>query len=318
MRPDPLDFWKKYELISGSKTFAPLQTKNNICRYCERTNKQVTFTQDTHLLPELIGENNILTFDECDECNKLFSSFESNFSIFIRPYITLMGIKGKKKIPSFQSRTVDRNEETRTFLKHTEGNSKELHIQTLNDYSINADTKTFDIVFRKPPFVPLKVYKSLLKIGLSLLPKEFDIANKDSFAWLNGRQEHLEFIPYAFITSLKRKSFTTPSADLYRAKKLVKGKSEFPEHILILCFANQIIQIFLPFSDELKKVHNSKRTLSLDIFPAFVFDKIEAGQTVEIKTYNLGVATSVTENHQISFSYQEAEINIPSPQSKST
>lgn len=311
-RPDPLDFWKKYELIGSSKTFVSAQRKSNTCRYCARTNEQVEFTQDTHLLPELIGENNILTFDECDECNKLFSNFESNFSIFIRPYITLMGVKGKKKIPAFQSRTVDRNEETRTVLKHTEGNRKELLIQTLDDYSINTDTKTFDIVFRKPPFVPLKVYKSLLKIGLSLLPKEFDVSNKNSFAWLTDRQEHLEFIHYAFITSLKRKSFAIPSADLYRAKKLVKGKSEFPEHILILCFANQIMQIFLPFSDELKRIHDSKRVLSLDLFPAFAFDKIETTQTVEIKTYNLGVATSVTENHKISFSYQDAEINIPS------
>lgn len=311
MRPDPLDFWKKYELLSSSKNYVPTKIKSRVCRYCDKTDKETTFTQDTHLLPELIGKNNILTFDECDICNKLFSDYESSFSIFIRPYITLLGVKGKKRIPAFQSRTVDGNEETRTTLKHKEGNQKELHIQTLDDYTINTDTKTFDIIFRKPPFIPLKIYKSLLKIGLSLLPTEFDNANKQSFAWLTNRQEHLEFIHLAFITTLKRKYFATPSADLYRAKKIVKGKSEYPEHILILCFANQIIQIFLPFSDELKKVHNGKRTLSLDLFPAFAIDKIETPQTVQIKYYDLGVATSVTENHQISFSYQSAEINIP-------
>jgi hypothetical protein len=314
MRPHLLDFWNKFELVNSSKSYEPTKVKSNICRYCNRTFKETTFNQNTHLLPELIGENNILTFDECDICNKLFSDYESSFSIFIRPYITLLGVKGKKKIPKFQSRTVNRNEETRTILKHREGNEKELHIQTLDDYTINADTKTFDIVFRKPPFVPLKIYKSLLKIGLSLLPKEFDNANKQSFAWLTERQEHLEFIHFAFITSLKRKYFATPFAELYRAKKLVIGKSEFPEHVLILYFANQIIQIFLPFSDELKKVHNGNRTLSLDLFPAFAFDKIVASQTVEIKCYNLIVATSVTENHEISFSYQDAEINIqPKP-----
>src|SRR5690606_31739849 len=131
---------------------------------------------------------------------------------------------------------------------HREGNKKELYIQALDDYALNTDAKTFDIVFRKPPFIPLKIYKSLLKIGLSLLPSEYDDANKQSFAWLTERQNHLEFIHYAFITTLKRKYFATPSADLYRAKKLAIGKSEFPEHLLILRFANQIIQIFLPFS----------------------------------------------------------------------
>ncbi len=310
MKPDPLDFWKKYELLSSSINYVPIKVKSKVCRYCDKQENETTFNEKTHLLPELIGENNILTFDECDICNKVFGDYESSFSIFIRPYITLLGIKGKKKIPAFQSRTIDRNEETRTTLKHREGNQKELHIQTFDDYTINTETKTFDIVFRKPPFIPLKIYKSLLKIGLSLLPPEFDNANKQSFAWLTKRQEHLEFIHYAFITTLKRKYFETPHADLYRAKKLVKGKSEFPEHILILCFANQIIQIFLPFSDELKKVHNGKRTLSLDLFPAFAFDKIETSEIVQIKSYNLGVATSVTENHQISFSYQDADFNI--------
>ncbi|MBN8697417.1 MAG: hypothetical protein J0L87_12875 [Bacteroidetes bacterium] len=311
MQPDPLDFWKKYELVSSSQTYSMEKSKSKICRYCDKTDKETTFTQDTHLLPELIGENNILTFDECDKCNKLFSDYESSFSIFIRPYITLIGVKGKKKIPKFQSRTINRNEETRTTLIHKKDNQKELHIQSIDDYSLNTKDKTFDIVFRKPPFIPLKVYKTLLKIGLSLLPIKFDKFNKNSFAWLTNRQDDLTFIPQGFITSLKRRSFTEPSAYLYRAKKIFIGKEEFPEYILILCFANQIFQIFLPFSDEFKKIHFEQRQLVLNLFPAFVFDKIKMSQIVEIKAYDFSVTTSVTENHKISFSYQDAQINIP-------
>jgi hypothetical protein len=312
MKPDPHDFWEKYDLVNSSDSYSPKKIKSKVCRYCSRTEKETTFNQDTHLLPELIGENNILTFDECDLCNKLFSEYESSFSIFIRPYITLLGVKGKKKIPAFQSRTVVRDEKTRTTLKHIKGNQKELHIQNLEDYSINPNTKTFDIIFRKPPFTPIKVYKSLLKIGLSLLPTEFDKFNKNSFAWLTDRQDDLNFIPQAFITTLKRTQFKKPTAYLYRAKKIFTDSEEFPEHILIICFANQIIQIFLPFSKELNKVTHVKRQLILNLFPAFVFDKIKSSQTVEIKTYDLGITTSVSDNHQITFGYQVAEIDIPS------
>ncbi|HET6244216.1 MAG: hypothetical protein H0V01_12810 [Bacteroidetes bacterium] len=311
MQTDPLEFWNKYELISSSKTYVPSRIKSKVCRYCDRTDKETTFNQITHLLPELIGENDILTFDECDICNKLFSDYESSFSIFIRPYITLLGVKGKKKVPIFQSRTVDRNEKTRTTLAHREGNQKELHIQTLDDYTINTDTKTVDIVFRKPPFIPLKVYKSLLKIGLSLLPTEFDKFNKESFAWLTNRQDDLSFITHAFVSTLKRRCFTTPSADLYKAKNIFTDKQEFPEYILIVCFANQIVQIFLPFSDELKDVTNGKRQLVLNLFPGVAYDKIEEPQTLEIKYFNLSIGTSITENHKISFSYEDAVINIP-------
>jgi len=314
MGRDLLNFWEKYELVSSTKSYIPSKIKSKTCRYCDRTDKETTFTQDTHLLPELIGENDILTFDECDICNNLFSDYESNFSIFIRPYITLLGIKGKKKIPAFQSRTIERNEETRTTFKHRQENQKELHIQRIDDYSINTVDKTFEVLFRKPPFVPLKVYKSLLKIGLSLLPTKFDKYNKEAFKWLTKREENLNFIRLSFITTLKRSYFEKPSADLYRAKKLLKGKQEFPEHILILCFANQVIQIFLPFSDELRKVHNGKHNIELMLFPAFAFDNIKSPQTYEIKTYDLGVSNPIVEDHKVSFSYGSAEINFPSQQ----
>ncbi|MES2138894.1 MAG: hypothetical protein V4511_04260 [Bacteroidota bacterium] len=312
MQPDPLHFWKKYELVSSSKTFVPIKVKSNFCRYCGKSDKETTFRQDTHLLPELIGENDILTYDECDICNNLFSDYESSFSTFIRPYITLLGVKGKRKVPAFQSRTVNRNEDTRTTLLHREENTKELHIQTLDDYRINIDTKTVDLVFRKPPYIPLKVYKSLLKIGLSLLPQEFDNFNSQSFAWLVNKQDDLNFISHAFISTLKKKYFKEPSADLYRAKKIFDEENEYPEHILILYFANQVIQIFLPFSHELKNVHNpQKRNLEINIFPGVAYDKLGETNSFQIKFYDLAISNPIREDHTISLSYGSVETNIP-------
>jgi hypothetical protein len=232
----------------------------------------------------------------------------------IRPFITLAGVKGKKKVPAFHSRTINRKEETRTILKHKEGNQRELHIRSLDDYTIDTDAKTFEIVFRLPPFVPVKVFKSLLKIGLSLLPTEFDEFNRQSFAWLTNRQSEIAFIQYAFTCTLKRSQFTEPSADLYRAKNFVLGEEEYPEHILIVCFANQVFQIFLPFSDELKEVNNEKRQLALCLFPSYVYNKILGPQTMEIKYFNLGVEAPITGDSKLSFSYEDAEINIPKKQ----
>jgi hypothetical protein len=309
MKNDPLDFWKKYELISSSNNYPSSLTKEKVCRFCGKSDKGTTFNQDTHLLPELLGKNRILTFDECDKCNAVFGDYESSLSIFIRPHITLLGIKGKKKIPTFQSRTVNRNEKTRTVLKHAEANRKELILTDSNDYKINKEDKTFDIIFRKPPFVPLKIYKALLKIGLSILPTHFDKHNSKSFEWLTNRRANLAFLNYAFMTSLTRSYFSKPYADLYRAKKLFAGKLEFPEYSLVLCFANQVIQIFLPFSDELEEVHSAKRTLDVNLFPAFAYEKFEIPRTIEIKTYNLGISTSVSEDYRVSFSYDSAEFN---------
>ncbi|MDP2385678.1 MAG: hypothetical protein Q8M29_04865 [Bacteroidota bacterium] len=311
MEPNILAFWEKYELLSSSENYSAEKIKGKICRYCEKNENETTFKQITHLIPELIGENDIHTFDECDSCNNLFSGYESNFAVFIRPYLILGGIKGKTKIPAFHSRTEKGNEETRTIFKHREGNRKELHLQDLDDYTIDEETKTFSITFRKSSFTPLKVYKALLKIGLSLLPVKYDEFNRHSFEWITNRKEDLNFIPSAFITTLKGKKFTKAYAELYRAKKLVIENEMFPEHILILHFANQVFQIFLPFSDELKKEDAPNRNLSLLLFPSYAYDEIIGEQINGFRSYDLGVSTPITENHKISFSYEQADIQIP-------
>ena len=306
------DFWKKYELVNSSDSHIPSYSKSKVCRYCEKTIADTTFSQKTHLMPELLGKNNLLTFDECDSCNKLFSNYESNLSTFIRPYISIFGVNGKKKVPTFQSRMLNTKDEKRTTFKHIGPNHKMLQIECLNDYFVNPENKTCEILFRQPPFVPLKVYRALLKIGLSLLSGKLDKYNKRSFEWLTNRTEDLTFINQAYITTLQKSYFIKASADLYRARKLHEENIEYPEHVLTLCYANQVIQIFLPFSDEFQNIHNATRTLSLNFCPAFAFEKIKLPQTIKIETYNLGISNSVTENLRVTFNYGSADLNITS------
>jgi hypothetical protein len=310
MKPDPLDFWKKYELVNTSKNFESEKIKSKVCRYCGRTNSETTFKQITHLLPELLGQNNALqTYNECDLCNNLFSKYENSLSTFVRPYITLLGIKTKKKIPKFQSR--GQKEEVRTLLTHKGINEKELIIKNISDYTINPKEKTFEILFRKPPYIPLDIYKILVKIGLSLMPITFDEYNKDTFDWLVNKTDTLQFFSLAFVTMLNCSYYPLPQADLYRARKLHTDKEEFPEHILILSFANLIIQIYLPFSDEFAKVYNGKRDLQLVLFPAPAFDKFSSSNQREIKVYDFACNQPITENHPIKFSYENGDLNIP-------
>lgn len=83
---DVLSFWKKYNLLNSSSMMSSReQAKASVCRYCRKDATQTTFAEDTHLLPELLGANNIHTFDECDACNHLFSKYESHLATFIRP-----------------------------------------------------------------------------------------------------------------------------------------------------------------------------------------------------------------------------------------
>lgn len=305
MDHDPLDFWKKYQSIGSTSTWDTNLTKESVCRYCGKKQGEVTFDQNTHLIPELLGENDIHTTDECDHCNGLFSKNESHLSKFVRPYLTMLAVKGKKKIPIFQSRTLDGNEETRTKLEVGAGTKRELLIQDLDDYKIDADSKTMSITFRKEPYRPLSVYKSLLKIALGLLPRKYDTYNRKTFEWITNKRDEIQFFPVVFITTLKRRYFEHPFAELYRAKSLCTSEEEFPEHTLILGFANQVVQIFLPFSDELLEVNNGKRPLSFNLFPAFSFDKLNESTEIEIKQYDLSGTAMVKENQHLHFSFEE-------------
>jgi len=305
--PDPLGFFNKYELAGNSNNFRILKEKATVCRFCGRNSSQVTFKEETHLLPELLGVNDIVTFDECDECNNFFSGYESNLSTFIRPYITLTGTVGKNGVPNFQSRSENRDENTRTNLVHVSNTNKQLILTSTEDYEVDKENKKVKITFRLPPFVPLNVYKALVKIGLSLMPKEYDHFNKGTFDWLLNKNSVSNFINYGFHLTLKKARFKAPFAELYRAKSFVVGVEEFPEHTLILGFANQVFQIFLPFSDELKDVHDNSRTLSVDIFPLMMFDKKISQNEYEIKYMNLGIDYSLKYNHQIYFSFDSIE-----------
>ncbi len=310
MESDPLDFWNKYESVGTTNYYNSIPNKSSTCRYCRKSNLEVTFNQETHLLPELLGQNECLTFDECDQCNKLFSKYESHLSKIIRPYLTLLAVRGKKKIPVFQSRSVDRNENTRTVLQIGLDNKRELLIHDRDDYQIDEVNKTLRIAFRKEQYRPIFIYKSLLKIGLGLLPKKFDELNQKSFEWLTNRNNEINYSPIAYITTLKRTFFNKPFGELYRAKKISSNKEEFPEHTLVLGFANQVIQIFLPFSEELLSVNNGQRNLVFTVFPAFHFDKLETPSTIEIKQYDLGIDEMVSENQNVQFSYQGVDYNI--------
>lgn len=309
MKTDLKDFQKKYKLIASSENH--IEEKSTKCRFCKLDNTKTTFKQKTHLIPELLGENNVLLFDECDSCNNLFSGFESHLSKFYRPYLMLVGVKGKKKIPKFQSRTNDSDETTRTQMFVDRLGTRQLKIQTLEDYKLDKENKIATIAFRKEPYIPLNVFKSILKIGLSLLPIKYHDEYIDSFNFLFKNKKELKFISTGFAYTLNGRKFTKPTAELYKARKINNKKNEYPEMTLLLFFANQVIQIFLPYPKRFRKLHNSKRILNLILYPSFALDDLSVVTKVEIKKYDFKINYVVKETLYEHFSFESGNFNIP-------
>jgi len=313
---DIMDFWNTYDLISSTKSFASIRQDPRKCRFCNRTETEVTFKSEAHALPELLGENKLISQDECDDCNALFGAFESHLSRFFIPYLTVLGVKGKRRVPAFHSRTVDRNEDTRTIFIVGPDGKRSLQIGDFNDYKIDEINKTLSLSFRLPPHRPLFVYKALVKIALSLLPEKQIRDFQNVYDWILGKEAAISYLPVGFITVLKRKKFAKPFADLYQAKKVVTENKFFPELTLLVNFANIIVQIFLPLSQNFKYEDSIGKSPELNIYPSFVLnnDLNEVKSTGKIKynftTIDFSSDASVERDEILNFSYESADLNI--------
>ena len=91
-----------YSADSDQKVFLG-DKANKVCRFCGRKEGEVKFLEDAHALSNMIGNNRIFSYYECDECNTaLFSVFESNFAEYMKLRHTLSQTHGKRGVPSYK------------------------------------------------------------------------------------------------------------------------------------------------------------------------------------------------------------------------
>ena len=78
------------------------------CRFCGRVRgpqeKKNPFKNEAHAIPEFMGNESLITYEECSACNTFFSGcLESNLSEFINPVRTVLGMAGKTGVPKYKS-----------------------------------------------------------------------------------------------------------------------------------------------------------------------------------------------------------------------
>lgn len=307
-------FWTIYRKVGSSDNLELFKQEVRTCRFCNRDETNVPFNMIAHACPELLGENNLVYLEECDNCNKEFSKYESHLSKLFLPYLTMAGIKGKHKVPDFHSRTENGDEKTRTIVRFDEDGRRAITIGVLDDYILDEASRQVSIRFRLPPYKPWYVYKALVKIAASILPKEYIGKHIAIFEWL-GNAKGIGCLPKAIVTMLHDKKFTRPIAEVYEAKSIFCDKDLYPELCLVLNFGNLVIQTFLPFPKYINRESVSGFNLSLPIYPAFVHNitKEHRGQNEPIPLDLRVVEMNLSEKHScirdevISFSFESLQ-----------
>ena len=312
-------FIDKYEQISSTNDFKGKfnNTFDKVCKFCLKTSKEATFKNIPHVIPELLGRNNYTSNDECDNCNKLFGTYESDLANYISPYQTLIGQKTKTKIPNFQSRK-DLNENS-TTMKFVDGKPNINFKNNLSDFCYDHTNKQLSINLKKKKFVPINVYKSFVKIGLSLCPIDELNEYRETIEWL-AKNDNEENIVYDIPLDLYRTRFTNkyyekPFATLYKRKLDISNNQYEPKLCLVVCSGVLVFQLFIPFCKETININPEKYKLINEIYPAFLLNlDFNGKEKIETKTselpiikYDMKYYKQVEEDELINFKYEKIE-----------
>lgn len=227
-----------------------LGKKLNRCRFCGESFPEVHFENDSHALPEFIGNEYLLSYYECDECNKLFGgTIETDMANFMCVNHIISGVQGKsRKIPKYQRSGVTLN-----------SNGKQIDIRNVDVKKLNDEQ--FEISLTNPSFTPVAVYKCLTKIALTLLPEE-ELSNFfDTFKWI--REDKNQNSAYNFdsllcIYSYSKNSFPFITATLFKRRENIQR--DIPYIIFRLTYANFSFQTYIPLCslDQGHSYHNDQ------------------------------------------------------------
>jgi len=146
--------------------------EERICRFCGLDYSQTTFESKPHIISELLGNKYLISDFECDKCNTFFSKYENDLTAFLGMSRTFLGVKNKKdKVPEFNSPGYKVLARRTDFYRIKDGLQISVHKSAKGIFNIDSNLGKSEIKYLKQPYVPIKVYKALLKIALSIIPE---------------------------------------------------------------------------------------------------------------------------------------------------
>jgi|SRR6185503_2296153 len=241
-----LKYYEPYGYQGTAEANRPLSRRLKLttthCRFCKRTREQTTFTQDTHLISNLLGQNTYYSHDECDECNAFFKAFENDLANYLGTSRVFNHIMPHMKAPGFSSgnRAVNVKNYGNDFI-YVENAKPEKE-----DFKVDMENGNMEIAIKTAKFVPENVYRALLKMALGILP-ENNVAEYDM-----GFKLLMNMNDYPSYKSLKKVVIAPsdivlgrPFACLFQKRPGV-NEPLFPQHLFCLYVGNLMMQILIP------------------------------------------------------------------------
>lgn len=255
-----------------------IDDSNGKCRFCQKESPEVSFNKKAHAISEMLGNKNLFSNNECDQCNEFFGNeLENDLGKYLGIIRTLTQINGKKGVPSYKTK----DKKARIDLT----NKGFVVQQVIGKEFLDIDNKCITFTFERESYTPIKVYKALVKMALSLLAYKFLENFNETFSWLKDDSEksiYLNMKDYASV--IIERFIPGPRPFNLTVKGFIRKEEQFlgPYYYFILEFGNFSYQIMVPCRKKDQKIYGKK--IDFKIFPNeydFFPSKFGIAQTIK-------------------------------------
>ncbi|MBK6484055.1 MAG: hypothetical protein IPG01_13220 [Chitinophagaceae bacterium] len=156
------------------------------CRFCKKKMPQVTFNNDAHIIPQFLGNKYLISDFECDSCNALFSKYESDFARFLGIHRAML-VEEK----SLKFNSSDKN----LFVQSSPDSDGHFismkRVSDSNAFEFDKENQLVKVNYTKGVYRPINVYKSLLKIALSIFDPHSVQDHYAAFTFLRDQRDSM-------------------------------------------------------------------------------------------------------------------------------
>jgi HNH endonuclease len=268
----------------------PNVTGTRKCRLCQQTYPATTFRNEAHFFPEFLGNKTLISSVECDRCNAMVAHYEHDFANFLGFTRTIQSVKKKKGgFPVF----ISPDKAITAVSKQHEADGITVDIERGNpgDSSFQYDeNRGLSIIeYLKLPYTPLKIYKFLLKIGLSVIDNNEVTKYQRAFSLVASKKldndptlEDFAIVHYydlPFTVCLEK-----PLAFLFKKRN---RQDILPTHILLLYTLNLKIQVQLPYYLDDYWLYKNETRMGVPVCPPiFGYPYHLPAETIQSRLFN--------------------------------
>ncbi len=217
------------------------------CRFCGRSESEVSFGKIAHVFPESIGNSVLASNYECDICNQYFgNTIENEYANFFSLYHSIMQISGKNGIPKcyFKVPCLRRTAECAKYcieISVSDNIPLLCRCKYVEDQYISCSDNSITISKPVGRHCPIAVFKAIVKMAITVMPIEEVSLFTDTITWIL-EPEHFNFytdkkllVRYKMIPGFAVTKY--PHYFLFRRKKTVWDKPYMLFNLTYGCFS---------------------------------------------------------------------------------